>query len=98
MSGDDKRFEHESLQDRESIVRYLAALGEGIQNGKLVLSSNGTSLSLDAPELVKLDVEARQEPRQSMLMLKISWKRVGATKRLGVEPLCIAGNAETSES
>jgi len=39
MGYSDEEFKHESLQDRETIVKYLTALGEGFKDGKILLGS-----------------------------------------------------------
>lgn len=87
--AEEKDFSHESVQDRDSIVKYLAALAEGIQQGKLLLASNGERLSLETANLVKLDVQARQKRDRGQLVLKMSWKHPRGGHDLRVEPLRI---------
>lgn len=89
MPDDAKEFTHESLQDRESIVKYLSALCACLQEGKLMLSSNGERLSLETPQLVKFDVQAKQKRDRAQLVLKLSWKAPKSGKKLRVEPLKI---------
>jgi amphi-Trp domain-containing protein len=89
MASEGQEFAHESLQDRESIVKYLAALGEGLEKGQLTLMSNGERIALEAPALVKFDVQAKQRRSRSQLVLKLSWKTRKDTKELRVEPLLI---------
>lgn len=89
-----REFSHESLQDRDSIVKYLGALAEGLQKGKLMLASNGEQLSLETPNLVRFDVEAKQKRSRAQLTLKLSWKTAKALKELRVEPLMIEAEPE----
>jgi amphi-Trp domain-containing protein len=89
MPDDVQEFTHESLQDRDSIVKYLSALGACLQQGRLMLSSNGQSLSLETPQLVKFDVQAKQKRDRTQLVVKLSWKSPKAGKKLRVEPLKI---------
>jgi len=96
MASEEKEFNHESIQDRDSIVRYLSALGEGLRSGKLQLSSNGQQLSLETPALVKFDVEAKQKRNRAQLVLRISWKHSKSTRELRVEPLSIAATEKTN--
>ncbi|NOT02468.1 MAG: amphi-Trp domain-containing protein [Phycisphaerales bacterium] len=93
MAADEQEFTHESYQDRESIARYLTALREGLQNGKLLLASNGERFALEPATLVKFDVEARQNRERARLVLKLSWKRQKPGRQLRVEPLLIDGQA-----
>jgi amphi-Trp domain-containing protein len=97
MASEERGFEHESLQDRESIVKYLAAVGEGIAQGKLTLTSNGDRLFLEAPSLVKFDIQAKQKRSRTQLVLKLSWKSDREGKELKVEPLSIEVD-DTSET
>lgn len=70
-------FNHESLQDRDSIVRYLAALSDGIKSGRLTLGHNGDTVVLHPSGLLKLDVKARTKDDRIKLSFKISWKENG---------------------
>jgi amphi-Trp domain-containing protein len=90
MASEEKEFAHESLQDRESIVRYLNALGEGFEQGKLLLASNSTKCVMDTPGLMRFDVRAKQKRDSAQIVLKISWKK-NKGKTLHVEPLVIEG-------
>ena len=97
MASQNKDFSHESLQDRESIIKYFKALGEGFQKGQLTLASNGEQFALEPPSLMTFDVRAKQKSDESQIVLKITWKRT-KEKELRVEPLTIEGqSAEGSE-
>lgn len=76
-SGPKADFRHESLQDRESIVRYLNALSQGIANGQLTLGTREENLILHPSGLLKLDVKARGKDDRTKLVFKISWKENG---------------------
>lgn len=89
MPDMDKEFAHESLQDRNSIVKYLGALADGLQHGRLLLASQGEELELDTPSLVKFDLQAKQKRNRGQIVLKISWKNHVEQKALRVEPLVI---------
>lgn len=89
MAESPKAFEHESLQDRDSILRYLHAIGEAIQQGKVSLASNSTKFVLETPPLLKFDVRARQKSDSAQIVLKISWKKPKKGSGLHVEPLVI---------
>ena len=83
----DKHFAYESLQDRESIVAYLAALGEGLRNGKLKLASNGRSFALEAPPLMEFNLHAKQKRGRVQIVLKMTWKN--RAEEDGADPLLI---------
>jgi len=89
MASEDREFEYESLQDRESIVQYLAAIAEGLEKGRLLLATNGEELALDTPALLRFDVQAKQKRDRAQLALRLSWKNQNVTRKLRVEPLTI---------
>ena len=93
MESERAEFAHESLQDRESIVKYLAAIGEGVKAGQLRLSSNGDCLCLEAPSMLRLEVEATQKRCCCSLTLTISWRRPEPTGRQSCDSLRIAGDS-----
>ena len=89
MASEDREFEYESLQDRETIVRYLGAIAEGLEKGRLLLATNGEQFALDAPGLLRFDVQAKQKRDRAQLSLRLSWKNHKAARELRVEPLTI---------
>ncbi len=70
----DEHFEHESLQDTESIGRYLSALIDGFQGGRISLSSDGHELVLTPDHLLQFSVKARKKGAKNKLSIKIQWK------------------------
>ena len=88
MAEEIREFSHESLQDRESILRYLEALGQGLERGELRLSSGDETFVLKAPTLMQLQVRARQKRSRVDVIVKVSWKdRTSSASR--VEPLSV---------
>ncbi len=75
MKSHKKSFRHESLQDSESILKILAAVTEGLQKGKLVLSDTEEEIILNPQGLLQLRVTATQEDNRYQLGLKISWQQ-----------------------
>lgn len=70
----DKDFSYESIQDAESIKEYIEAVLQGIETGRISLSSNGDEMVLTPGSLLKFSIKARQKGEVSKLSLKISWK------------------------
>lgn len=89
MASEEREFAHESLQDRETIVKYLAAISEGLEKGRLLLSTNGKRLALDTPALLRFDIQAKQKRDRAQLVLRLSWKNRKRGTQLRVEPLTI---------
>lgn len=97
MASHSKDFSHESLQDRESIIKYFKALGEGFHKGQLMLACNGEQFALEPPSLMTFDVRAKQKSDEAQIVLKITWKCT-KEKALRVEPLTIAGQTAQEQS
>lgn len=74
MSKNDDQFSYESLQDRESIVKYLSALNDGFAAGQLLFGSKQKQLALSPQGLIKFDVEGKRKDGEVKLKLKFSWK------------------------
>ena len=89
MSEPTGRFKHQSMQDSESIVRYLAALKDGFANGALVFSTNGKRLVLKPQGLVNLEVEAKRKGESIKLSLKFRWNEEEPATEEGDQPLLI---------
>ncbi len=68
-----QEFKHESLQDRESIVKYLNALSEGISNGHLLFGTDRKRMVLEPKGLLNLGIKARRKDNKIKLQLKLSW-------------------------
>lgn len=73
MSNDGK-FNHESLQDKETIKQYLQAVQEGLDKGRIVLSSLEDEMELQPKGLLKLSLKARRKGETSKLQIKIQWE------------------------
>ena len=85
----ERAFEHESLQDRESILAYLRALIDGFESGVLTLSDNDREISLEPKGLVNFAVKAQQKRNRVNLNLKISWAGDGTNEESTVPKLRI---------
>lgn len=73
MSSEDD-FRHESVQDRNSIVRYLRAVTEGIEQGHLELGTADHMLTLAPEGLLELQVRAKRKGGRVKLALKLNWR------------------------
>jgi len=72
--GSDINFKHESVQDLDSLLKYLKAVTEGLEKGKIRLSTKNKELVLEPRGLVKFDVEAKRKGDFRKFSLKFSWK------------------------
>jgi amphi-Trp domain-containing protein len=82
-------FKHESLQDRESIVKYINALREGFESGQLVLGNNGNRIILEPAGMIKLDLKAKRKDGRIKLTVKINWREKSEEEKEEEKPLII---------
>ncbi len=70
----EEKFNFDSLQDSESISRFLESLIDGIKNQKINLSTNGDEIELTPCGLLNFTVKAKKKADSSKISIKISWK------------------------
>jgi amphi-Trp domain-containing protein len=73
MAMDDD-FRHESVQDRQSIVKYLQAITAGIEQGQLELGTNEHSLTLEPSGMLELLVRAKRKRGRVRLGIELYWR------------------------
>lgn len=69
-----KEFDHESLQDRESLAQYLQIVTQGFQDGRLAVSSRNGDMALEPRGLIRFELRATQRPDRGRLTLRFTWK------------------------
>ncbi len=70
-------FEHESVQDNRTISRYLHALNEGFEKGRVIFESPDRQLLLSPNNLLNFSMKVKKKGDKSKITLKISWKESG---------------------
>ncbi|MDR1397789.1 MAG: amphi-Trp domain-containing protein [Desulfarculales bacterium] len=69
----DKKFEYESLQDAGSIGTFLTAITEGMNNGRVLLSTADEHIEFIPRGLLRFLVKARKKGAENKITLKIAW-------------------------
>jgi amphi-Trp domain-containing protein len=73
MSQDEK-FEFESVQDCQTIRKYLQALQEGFEAGRIVLNAEGSEMCLTPGGYMRFVVAVKKKGNENKLSIKVSWK------------------------
>lgn len=68
------KFEHESLEDQESIIKYLETIIDGFKSGKLTFGNNKKSVDLSPQGLLKLKINVSSNEKKVKLGLNMEWK------------------------
>lgn len=67
-------FEHESIQDSQTIKKYFQALIDGFENKRIVFTSSARQIVLNPGELIELEIKAKKKGDKNKVSLKMSWK------------------------
>lgn len=89
MSSKKKEFEHDSLEDRQSLVEYLETVTRGIAQGKLVVGGREGEITLEPRGLIRFALRASIKPERGKLSLRMTWKPTGQDDELPPEALRI---------
>jgi amphi-Trp domain-containing protein len=73
MSTDDD-FRHESVQDRQSIVKYLQAITAGIEQGHVAFGGSEHTITLEPSGMLELQVRAKRKGGRVKLGIKLYWR------------------------
>lgn len=80
MKNDDKDFNHESLQDRDTIVQLLSSLQRGLKKGTLRFSDEDNEIVLKPSGLLNLAIKASSSAELNVIDLRISWQKDRSAK------------------
>lgn len=72
--GHEQKFTFESYQDRQTVQNYLRALLDGMESGRLLLTSGEQEMELSPTEVLKVKIKASDKDGGGKLGIKISWK------------------------
>jgi amphi-Trp domain-containing protein len=67
-------FFYSSLQDTDSIVRYLEAVCDGLRKGELRLRSGDNDLVVEPGGLIKFKVKVDRKSDRVKLSIKLGWR------------------------
>lgn len=67
-------FNHESLQDRKTIVKYLKAINDGISRGALSFADDSNEITLTPNGVIRLKVNVLCQDNTRELQIRFNWK------------------------
>ncbi|MCG8333167.1 MAG: amphi-Trp domain-containing protein [Proteobacteria bacterium] len=70
-----EEFEHESIQDNQTIGTYLESLVEGFKKGKIVLTAEKQEIELHPNNILHFDLSAKKKGNKSKMTIRLSWRR-----------------------
>ncbi len=69
----EQKFTMESLEDQETICKYLEALQESFQKGSINLSNSEKNLYMEPRGLIKFFIKAKKKNGEVKLSLGFKW-------------------------
>lgn len=88
----DKKIVMESLQDRESICKYLQVLKQGFEKGKINFSDHEKSIILEPHGLIKFEIKSKLKDGEVKLSLRFRWEEKEEDKPVDCLPLEKSGS------
>ncbi len=84
-----KEFEYSSLQDVQSIVKYIEAIKQGFSRGRLIFGTEDGKMILDPQGLIKMAIKATNKNGVVRLYLRFNWRETEepetGQKKLSIE-------------
>ncbi len=80
---EEKNFHHESVEDKDSIVKYLQTLAEGFRKKRLEFRSGQEEIILEPSGLIQVEIKVKSRGRKSKISLKFAWKDQPPRRRDG---------------
>lgn len=84
----ENKFDFESLQDCESIKGYLEALVKGIENKRIIFSTEQKEIVLNPNGLMKLTIKAKKKEAKNRISIKLAWTE--ERKKLSAQNMAIS--------
>ncbi|MCA1742690.1 MAG: amphi-Trp domain-containing protein [Desulfonatronovibrio sp.] len=84
---EDKKIVMESLQDRESICKYLQVLKQGFEQGQINFSDHENKIMLEPHGLIKFEIKSKIKDGEVKLSLRFRWEEKEDDKNENESPL-----------
>jgi amphi-Trp domain-containing protein len=73
-------FNHESLQDRKTIIKYLKAISDGLTKGALSFADDSNEITLTPNGVIRLKVNVLRQDNTRELQILFNWKESDLNK------------------
>jgi len=75
-----KKFEMEELMTKEKVADFLRKVAEGIEAGCIELQDDEETLTLSPPDIIAVEIDAKQKKDKAKFSMEISWRCPEAVK------------------
>lgn len=78
MEKEKCKVEIEQYVETKEAIKYLEDLVKGLKSGSIVVQHGEESVTLTPPDMIELELEAKQKKDKSKFVLQLSWKSAPA--------------------
>lgn len=69
-----RKIEIEELMTRDKVADFLRKVAEGLQYGSIELKDEEESLTLSPPDIISMEIGAKQKKDKSKITMEVSWR------------------------
>lgn len=71
----ENKISHRQLVKKEDAIAYLENMAKSMKSGKVVLERNGQFVSLTAPDVMNMEIAAKDKKDKNELLIEFSWRK-----------------------
>ena len=73
-----KQIMFDESMERKQVVKYLEKMVKELNEGKVIIKTDGESLAIEPQDTIRLEVEAKQKKGRERLEIELSWPVEGS--------------------
>lgn len=77
------KFEHESIEDVDSVIKYLETIVSGLKKGHITFGNNKKTVNLTPTGLLKLKINVGNTDKKAKVGINIEWKEKNVMDKSG---------------
>ncbi len=71
----ENKISHRQLIKKEDAIAYLENMAGSLKSGKIVIERNGQYVSMTTPELMNMEISAKEKKDKNELSIEFSWRK-----------------------
>jgi amphi-Trp domain-containing protein len=71
----ENKISHRQLVKKDDAIAYLENMIKSLREGKIVIERNGQFVSMTAPDLMNMEISAKDKKDKNELCIELSWRK-----------------------
>jgi len=71
----ENKISHRQLIKKEDAIAYLENMTASLKSGKIVIERNGQYVSMATPDLMNMEISAKEKKDKNELSIELSWRK-----------------------